>query len=103
MAADIKIVGYTPEDYDPVIRMFKSGTYEHIYHGIMNGVTKPKVQLFMGTSVLVLPYSVKCAFIWFVATWCIHIVSIAFSYIAYVTYECCIRILKFIYRFELRI
>ena len=87
MAADIKIVGYTPEDYDPVIRMFKSGTYEHIYHGIMNGVTKPKVQLFMGTSVLILPFSVKYALIWLLVTWCIHVVFIASSYIAYVAYE----------------
>ena len=102
MMIDIQIVSYEPEYYDQVIRMFKNGTYEHISQGVQNGWRKPKVQLFMGTSVLVLPYSVKCAFIWFVATWCIHIVSIAFSYIAYVTYECCIRILKLmrIYRFE---
>ena len=87
MTADIQIVGYDPEDYDQVIRMFKDGTYEHIYHGIQNGWRKPKVQMFMGTSILFLPYSLKYALIWFLVMWFCHVASIASSYFAYVRYE----------------
>ena len=89
MTAEIKIVGYDPEDYGQVVSMFKDGTYEHIYHGVQNGWRKPKVQLFMGSPILILPYSLKYALIWFLVTWFCHVAAIASSYLAYVRYEIC--------------
>ena len=70
--SNIKIVNYTTEDYDGVMQIFKSGCYERISYGIRQGWKKPRVALFLSTSLLLIPISIKYALICLILLWCFH-------------------------------
>ena len=73
---EIKIVNYTKEDYEEVISIFKSGCYERISYSLTHGWKKPRVVMFLSTSFLLIPISVKYAIICLILLWSLHAYSI---------------------------
>ena len=76
MSPNIKIVNYTKKDYEEVISIFKSGCYERISYSLRHGWKKPKVALFLSTSFLLIPISIKSAIICLILLWSLHAYSI---------------------------
>ena len=76
MSPNIKIVNYTKEDYEEVVSIFKNGCYERISYSLRHGWKKPKVALFLSTSFLLIPISIKSAIICLILLWSLHAYSI---------------------------
>ena len=76
MLPNIKIVNYTKEDYEEVVSIFKNGCYERISYSLRHGWKKPKVALFLSTSFLLIPISIKSAIICLILLWSLHAYSI---------------------------
>ena len=76
MSSNIKIVNYTKEDYEEVVSIFKNGCYERISYSLRHGWKKPKVALFLSTSFLLIPISIKSAIICLILLWSLHAYSI---------------------------
>ena len=84
---EIIVEEYDEKNYDKVIELFKNGTYEHIFYALQNGFRKPKVQLFLGSFLMVLPFSYWYAVIWFCICLCIHVFFVSVFYYGYVQYH----------------
>ena len=76
MSPNIKIVNYTKEHYEEVVSIFKNGCYERISYSLRHGWKKPKVALFLSTSFLLIPISIKSAIICLILLWSLHAYSI---------------------------
>ena len=76
MSSNIKIVNYTKEDYEEVVSIFKNGCYERISYSLRHGWKKPKVALFLSTSFLLIPISIKSAIMCLILLWSLHAYSI---------------------------
>ena len=87
MSPIIKIVNYTKEDYEDVIPIFKSGCYEHISYGIRHGWKKPRVALFLSTSLLLIPISIKYAMICLILLWSFHAYCVYKIYDGYCSFH----------------
>ena len=84
---EIIIENYDEKYYAKVIELFKYGTYEHIYYALQNGWKKPKVRIFLGSFVTVLPFSIWYALIWLCITVFLHVFFVSVFYYGYVQYR----------------